>query len=598
MQAALEDEDFTEAEDGVQEEEERAEAVDERIAEQPADKPAALVTTASAHVRDCSTAEAEQAAAAKENAQADAQADSQPLASEPASSVPAPVPAAAASAAVKAASAPVTPATAGAEQDLEAPDAKAAAFAAAGSAAAAPRPSSAPTRRLERKGSPAPTPTEQASSKDSPALTKPASPENSSAPAPAKGASPKGSPASTPRRRLSPGSTPVFIPLGKAAEQNGGPSPPKRAKQSPPEPVAAASAPAGAGPRGAAATPAAQARAAKLTKRTKEPAKLQLDSVHRRRLTRAGATAGAKQSSASPPQQHELAQAPAQQMAAPPAQPGKAEQPAHEAAGSAPTRPPAVAAAEDKPEQAAVVAAKTMPLEKRGSGPMAHLLDKPKAPSPKVTAITAPRPIAAPEHRLSRLTDSSQESALTGLTPKVEESPEAVEERRQLQQQQEQERKAREHQKVLKQVPSLSPVILQSSSASHFARQGLRGNFSMWYCPPASVGQVQHVRWPSARSCKGAGCVPVPLKSVLAGVLPRSCHNARCVVILQSLGLRLHGWLQIEAGLDKASTGHSFIRDMTVLVLGSAAQGLEPRIVRSILERIEQARPASCGSAL
>ena len=55
----------------------------------------------------------------------------------------------------------------------------------------------------------------------------------------------------------------------------------------------------------------------------------------------------------------------------------------------------------------------------------------------------------------------------------------------------------------------------------------------------------------------------------------------------------LHAGLQIEAGLDRASTGSSFIRDMTVLVLDPTAQGLEPRIVRSILERIEQARPVT-----
>ena len=449
MQAALEDEDFTEAENGVEEDKERAEAEDDMVAEQPAGKPASPVS-ASAHGQDSSSAEAEQAAAVNEHAET----NGQPSADKPASSAPATVPAAS-GASVKAASAPVTPATAGAEQDLEALDAKAAAFAAVGSASAAHRPSSAPTLRRDRRSSPAPTPTEQAPSKGSPAPTKPASPEDSSAPAPAKGASPKGSPASTPKRRLSPGSTPVLIPLGKAAEQNGGPSPLKRARQSPPEPAAAAAAPAAAGPRAAAATPAAQARVAKLTKRAKEPSKLQLDSVHRRRLTRAGAPTGAKQSSASPPQQPDLAQAPAQ-PAEPSAQPREADDPAHKAAGSAPSGSPAVAAAEDRPELAPVVAAPAVHVEKRGNGPMANLLDKPKAPSPRVTAITAPRPVAATEHRLSRLTDSSQESALTGVTPKVEESPEAVEERRQLQKQQEQDRKAIQHQKVLKQVGFLS----------------------------------------------------------------------------------------------------------------------------------------------
>ena len=106
---------------------------------------------------------------------------------------------------------------------------------------------------------------------------------------------------------------------------------------------------------------------------------------------------------------------------------------------------------------------------------MAYLLDRPKAPSPKVTAITAPRPVAATEHRLSRLTDSSQESAVTGVTPKVEESPEAAEERRQLQKQQEQDRKAREHQKVLKQVSSLTPAVLQPIYAFPFCTIGAEG---------------------------------------------------------------------------------------------------------------------------
>ena len=59
--------------------------------------------------------------------------------------------------------------------------------------------------------------------------------------------------------------------------------------------------------------------------------------------------------------------------------------------------------------------------------------------------------------------------------------------------------------------------------------------------------------------------------------------------------MKLRGWLQIEAGLDRPSTGSSFIRDMTVLVLDPVAQGLEPRIVRGILERMEQARANTCG---
>lgn len=407
--------------------------------------------TTDTHVKHDSTAEAEQSAAADKHAEA----DGQPSASEPASSA-----CASSREGVKAASAPVTPATAAAEQNLTAPDAKAAAFAAMGSASALHRPSSAPTRRLKRKSSPAPASPEQAS------------PEDSTAPAPA--------------RRVSPDSAPVCIPLGKAAELKGSP-PAKRARRSPPEPARAA--PAAAGPRAAATTPAAQARAAKLSKRAKEPSKLQLDTAQRRRRARSRAPVDAKQCSASLPQQPESARAPAQPQGlnglhaqaspadeqapsmVPPAQEQQAsgvssaearlaqpvqvtqlaEQPTHEAAG-----------------QPAVVALNTGPAAssagKRGTGPMAYLLDKPRAASPTVTAITAPRPTAAMDHRLSRLTDSSQDSVLTGVTQKGEESPEAMQERRQLQKQQEQDRKARVHQKVLKQVV---PLKRHGSTSRH-----------------------------------------------------------------------------------------------------------------------------------
>ena len=440
--------------------------------------------TAAAHVKDDSTAEAEQSAVADEHAGA----DGQPSASNPASSARAPI-AASSRAGVKAASAPVTPATAAAEQDLTAPDAKAAAFAAMGSASALHRPFSAPTRRLERRSSPAPTSAQQASPEDSTAPAPAPAKE-----APAKEVPPKGSPASTPAKRRSPGNTPVYIPLRKAAELNGGISSlAKRARHSPCE--AAQVAPAAAGPGAAATTPAAQARAAKLSKRMKEPSKLQLDKAHRRRQARSRAPPDAKQSSASPPQQPETARAPAQlseQSAQPQGLDGlhahaspadeqapsmvlpeleqqasgipsaelraaqhvqateSAKQPSHEAA-----------------EQPAVVPSKPAPeaslAGKRGTGPMAYPLDKPRAASPTVTAITAPRPLAAMDHRPSRLMDSSQDSVLTGALQKGEESPEAMQERRQLQKQQEQDRKAREHQKVLKQVV---PLTCHGSAAS------------------------------------------------------------------------------------------------------------------------------------
>jgi hypothetical protein len=46
--------------------------------------------------------------------------------------------------------------------------------------------------------------------------------------------------------------------------------------------------------------------------------------------------------------------------------------------------------------------------------------------------------------------------------------------------------------------------------------------------------------------------------------------------------------LQIETGLDRGSTSVQGIREMTALVLSPGAQGLEPRIVRGIIERLQQ----------
>ena len=52
--------------------------------------------------------------------------------------------------------------------------------------------------------------------------------------------------------------------------------------------------------------------------------------------------------------------------------------------------------------------------------------------------------------------------------------------------------------------------------------------------------------------------------------------------------------VQIEAGLDRVTVSAPAIREMTGFVLQESARGLEPRIVRSIIERIEQVlSPAS-----
>ena len=49
--------------------------------------------------------------------------------------------------------------------------------------------------------------------------------------------------------------------------------------------------------------------------------------------------------------------------------------------------------------------------------------------------------------------------------------------------------------------------------------------------------------------------------------------------------------MQIEAGLDRVTVSAPAIREMTGFGLQESARGLEPRIVRSIIERIEQVLP-------
>ena len=340
---------------------------------------------------------------------------------------------------IKAASAPVTPAHTASEQDLQAPNASAAAFAALGRASSVPRrPASAPTKKLQRKHSPAPAPDGQATGKESsPVPAMQVSPHETLA-STAKEVSPKGRPASSPRKRQPPPVTPSHIPSGKVAELGSESSPSaKRARQSPPEPAAAAPFVEAAGAKAAAASPAARAKAARLRKRAKEPSKLQLNSVPRRRLTRSGAGAG--QSSASPPaesaaQLRDANSLPADMSPMSEQAPGSMLQPeqrapAAQAAGAGaeeplqatvPTERPAREAAGSKAAQPPVLAVKA---EKRGAGPMAYLLDKQKTSSPRVTAIAAPRPAAATDLKLSRLTDSSQESVLTGVTPRRRRAP-------------------------------------------------------------------------------------------------------------------------------------------------------------------------------
>jgi len=342
---------------------------------------------------------------------------------------------------IKAASAPVTPASPPAAKVLEAPDAKAA-FAAAGGPTVPGRPRSAPTQRAP----------------------------------PSKRASLQSSPTS------SPAGSPVYIPLGKAAKLSEDSSP--RASCARLHPTGSAEEPASA-PAASVAT--GKGKAGKPSKRSGVPATLQLNNVRERRPTRLSASAGAKHSSESPPQQPDLSQAPTElaetslkqealsspiangspaSQQIPGVTPGQAaeikeeqsneavkeaQQPARMTASSAPAASHAVKAAGSGPKPPLILSAPAAASAEKRGGPMAFLLGRPKALSPKVTAITAPRPVAATTHRLSNLTDLKEKSELTldHMLLNAEDSFETAEEQRKAR---EQHRKAKEQQKMLKEV--------------------------------------------------------------------------------------------------------------------------------------------------
>ena len=288
------------------------------------------------------------------------------------------------------------------------------------------RPASAPVKRASQKSSP-----------EDKSLSEQAKPSES---VPVKRASPKSRPEEKPLgkqakasenmpvKRASPKISSEYIPLGKAAKLSAEATPrstldrrsPTGSTQeaSPVDPASAAAAFAG-------KAPGKRAAGQSMT--------LQLDQVRRQASRRPGA----RRSPPSTPQQPsqpatvQLGDSNTKQEA-PRSFPSGASMAAGQVPSPAPAAQPTAALATTEKEgkgsveqvflamgQAAAAGAAspaaTVPLPARSMGTMASLLEeRPKGSSPKVTAITAPRPILAAEpHHLSRLGDSSQESALT-----------------------------------------------------------------------------------------------------------------------------------------------------------------------------------------
>ena len=191
------------------------------------------------------------------------------------------------------------------------------------------------------------------------------------------------------------------------------------------------------------------------------------------------------------------------------------------------------------PHSAPAPAKAGLPVTSRLTG----ILGKPERPGPKITAIKADIPVQAtqPQHRA--------------------ESPEERQQREEQKQQKEEQRRADEQRRVLREVgpsDSLAPICQRTGLLSTCLAQG-----------------VPHDAGTGTRPA-----MPPQLCSEESRDGYRAC-SLNCEMDVA----------QIEAGLDHVTVSAPAIREMTTLVLRESARGLEPRIVRSIVERIEQVPP-------
>ena len=314
-----------------------------------------------------------------------------------------------------------------------------------------------------------------------------------------------------PVKRASPKSGSEYIPLGKAAKLSAEATPRSTLDRRSPTGFAQEASPAD--PASAAAAAAGKAPGKRAAGQSTT---LQLDQVRRQGSRRPGA----RRSPPSTPQQQQEPSQPATvqlgdsntKQEAPRSSPSGASPAAGQVLCPAPAAQPTAALATTEKQgkgsaeqvflaagQAAAAGAASpavaVPLPARRMGTMASLLEeRPKGSSPKVTAITAPRPILAAEpHHLSRLGDSSQESALTSSQSPAKSKPwdNPSEEQKQAEEKQrlaekaeqrkgkEEQRRAKEQLKILQEVgctPCLLPVI---ALACYAVQCGLHSNWAL-----------------------------------------------------------------------------------------------------------------------
>ena len=397
----------------------------------------------------------------------------------------------------KADSAPLQTAVAPDAEELSVQDSKPA------GAPAPARPASAPVERASPKSSP-----------EDKSLSEQAKPSEN---VPVKKASAKSRPKEIPLgkqakasenmpvKRASPNSGSEYIPLGKAAKLSAEATP--RSTLDRRSPTCSAQEASPVDPASAAAAFAGKAPGKRATGQSTT---LQLDQVRRQGSRRPGAR---RSPPSTPLQQQEPSQPATVQLGdsatkqeAPRSFPPGASMAAGQVPSPAPAAQPTAALATTEKEgkgsaeqvflaagQAAAAGAASpaaaVPLPARRMGTMAALLEeRPKGSSPKVTAITAPRPMLAAEpHHLSRLGDSSQESALTSSQSPAnskpwdspsEEQKQAEEKQRRAEKAQqrkakEEQRKAKEQQNILLEVGCTHCLLAVRALACYDVQCGL-----------------------------------------------------------------------------------------------------------------------------
>lgn len=253
-----------------------------------------------------------------------------------------------------------------------------------------------------------------ADSKEAPSKKSTGGKQPSSKPSPAEAsADSKHAPSNPSSRRVSPVATPKYIPLGKAAAA-------KTLKK-----MTASQA------LGASARPTKRPIAAQ--------SKLDLDSVARSGARRSVIAVAAKQASQQVASQASAQLADSALKSTPSSSPPEATPAEMQAASSAPAQPEqpaqpskqAGAEAEQLAPAADMAAVQAPPQAEKKPGVMDYQLEKAKAPSPKVTAITAPRMMPGVEDGPSRLASSAHGPPLASAQPPAEDSANAPDQQKQ-----------------------------------------------------------------------------------------------------------------------------------------------------------------------